>query len=154
MIIFPGIVNGILSTIVTLRIGLPIIRCPPDEASQLVAQKLHEKLHALYTGGGQDLFAATLAGEPRPLLALLDRDLDLGTCLAHTWTYQSMCHDVLGMKLNKLSITENEDSAEKAAKKTYDIDVGRFFFRQMLNICSTTQMNETDGHFLRLVWQP
>ena len=34
-------------------------------------------------------------GLQRPLLALLDRNLDLATPLHHTWTYQALAHDVL-----------------------------------------------------------
>ena len=31
----------------------------------------------------------------RPLLIVLDRNLDLATPFHHTWTYQALAHDVL-----------------------------------------------------------
>lgn len=31
----------------------------------------------------------------RPLLVLVDRNIDLATPLHHTWTYQALVHDVL-----------------------------------------------------------
>ena len=31
----------------------------------------------------------------RPVLIILDRNVDLCTPLHHTWTYQALCHDVL-----------------------------------------------------------
>ena len=30
----------------------------------------------------------------RPLLVILDRNMDLATALHHTWTYQALVHDV------------------------------------------------------------
>lgn len=36
-----------------------------------------------------------VVGLQRPLLVLLDRNLDLATPLHHTWTYQALAHDVL-----------------------------------------------------------
>ena len=31
----------------------------------------------------------------RPLLVILDRNIDLATPLHHTWTYQALVHDVM-----------------------------------------------------------
>ena len=36
-----------------------------------------------------------MVGLQRPLLVLLDRNMDLATPLHHTWTYQALSHDVL-----------------------------------------------------------
>ena len=36
-----------------------------------------------------------MVGLQRPLLILLDRNMDLATPLHHTWTYQALAHDVL-----------------------------------------------------------
>ena len=34
----------------------------------------------------------------RPLLVILDRNMDLATPFHHTWTYQALAHDVLVSK--------------------------------------------------------
>lgn len=36
----------------------------------------------------------------RPVLILLDRDLDIPTVLHHTWTYQALVHDILGLAVS------------------------------------------------------
>ncbi len=38
---------------------------------------------------------APLCSFSRPLLVILDRNIDLATPLHHTWTYQALTHDVL-----------------------------------------------------------
>ncbi|CAD7967125.1 unnamed protein product [Amoebophrya sp. A120] len=149
-----SIATGILSLLVTLKVGIPIIRCPPNDAAQLVAQKLHEKIYDLTSNSGSggsanktgDLFQGSFAhaGEPRPVLCLLDRDLELGTMLAHTWTYESMCQDVLGMRLNKLSVIENEDDPVKAQKKTYDIDPNDKFWSEYQHVIIHEQFEAVD----------
>ncbi|CAD7952876.1 unnamed protein product [Amoebophrya sp. A25] len=144
------IVNGILSTLVTLRVGVPVIRCPADDAAQLVAQKLHEKLYELLQSapatGTADLFerAGGYQAEGRPLLCLLDRELELATLLHHTWTYETMCHDVLDMRLNKLSVIENEEDPTKAAKKTYDIDATDKFWSDYQHVIIHEQFEAVD----------
>ena len=35
---------------------------------------------------------------------LLDRNMDLTTMLNHTWTYSTLVHDLLNMKLNRVVI--------------------------------------------------
>ena len=46
----------------------------------------------------------------RPLLVILDRQVDLATPLHHTWTYQALAHDVLQYHLNSVSISEATNS--------------------------------------------
>jgi len=53
------------------------------------------------------------------VLCIVDRDVDLVTMVNHTWTYQAMCHDVLGMKLKKLKVPGDGDGSKE---KAYDID--------------------------------
>jgi hypothetical protein len=35
---------------------------------------------------------------------ILDRNVDLIPMLAHSWTYQALVHDVLDMKLNRVTV--------------------------------------------------
>ena len=44
------------------------------------------------------------------MLVILDRQVDLGTPLHHTWTYQALAHDVLQYHLNSVSISETANS--------------------------------------------
>ena len=69
-------------------------------------------------------FTPSGVGDTRCLLCLLDRDVDLETMLQHTWHYEPMLHDVLGMQRNMVSIdVDQEDPSKPKQKKSYDIDV-------------------------------
>lgn len=46
--------------------------------------------------------------------------------LSHSWTYQALVHDVLNMKLNKVTVPNPEGG--KMQPKTYDIDSKDFFW--------------------------
>lgn len=41
---------------------------------------------------------------PSLVLVILDRNVDLVPMLSHSWTYQALVHDVLDMKLNRVSV--------------------------------------------------
>lgn len=69
----------------------------------------------------------------RPLLVLVDRNMDMATPLHHTWTYQALVHDVLDLNLNRITMKEGEGSdagpdshrhgpAYKAKSKTCDLN--------------------------------
>lgn len=38
------------------------------------------------------------------MLVILDRNVDLVPMLSHSWTYQALVNDVLGMKLNRVTV--------------------------------------------------
>lgn len=40
----------------------------------------------------------------RIVLVLFDRNVDLVPMLSHSWTYQALVNDVLGMKLNRVTV--------------------------------------------------
>ncbi|CAH8605127.1 unnamed protein product [Dicrocoelium dendriticum] len=65
----------------------------------------------------------------RPLLVLLDRNLDLATPLHHELTYQSLVHDIFNIHLNRIQVdlsltkevaqaTDNKSSKSPLSKKT------------------------------------
>ena len=79
---------------------VPIIRCPKGNAATMVAEKLDKKLRDNIRDTRNSLFTldSVQAGQfsfQRPLLVLLDRNVDLATPFHHTWTYQALAHDVL-----------------------------------------------------------
>jgi len=131
------IVDGLLSVLITAR-ALPIIRCPPNEVAEMVGRRLEERIRELLGKGaaGAELFSNASSGpassEPsgRPLLCILDRDMDLVTMLNHTWTYQAMAQDILGMRLNRLTVPveSSSDSSAPPKPKSYDVDEGDGFW--------------------------
>ena len=38
------------------------------------------------------------------VLVLLDRNIDLVPMVSHSWTYQALVNDVLGMRLNRVAV--------------------------------------------------
>lgn len=106
----------------------------------MVARRLEERIRELLARSGSDLFSgggiagagsqtstldAAGAANQRPLLCIMDRDADLVTMLHHTWTYQAMVQDVLGMRLNKVTVPVDSADADKSQPpkpKAYDVD--------------------------------
>ncbi|PWZ02687.1 Sec1-like protein [Testicularia cyperi] len=125
---------GLFSTLATMGV-MPIIRCPRGNAAELVARKLESKIreHVTSSRGGTNLFseAAGASGNPswsstRPLLVVLDRNVDLVPMLAHSWTYQALVQDVLDLKLNRVTVVTTENGV--TSKRTYDLDSKDFFW--------------------------
>lgn len=48
----------------------------------------------------------------RPLLAIVDRHVDISTMLHHTWTYQALAHDLLEYKLNRVGYDDTDTKGE------------------------------------------
>lgn len=58
------------------------------------------------------------------VLLILDRNVDLVSVLAHGWTYQALVSDCLEIKLNRVTVTQQQN------KKSYDLDSKDFFWAQ------------------------
>lgn len=123
-----SIVDSLFSVCVTLG-NVPIIRCPRNSAAEMVARKLEKKLRENLYDARNNLFHmdATQAGSfsfQRPLLVILDRNVDMATPLHHTWTYQALAHDVMDLSLNRIMIEEDpEKSTGGARRKTKSCDL-------------------------------
>ena len=126
-----SIVEGLFSVFVTLGV-VPVIRCPKGNAAEMVAVKLNQKLKQNLQDIRNNLFTAgdsftqeNSMPRPRPLLVLLDRNMDMATPLHHTWTYQALAHDVLNLKLNQIKIEESNAASGAKPKrpviKSYDL---------------------------------
>ncbi|CAG2112388.1 unnamed protein product, partial [Medioppia subpectinata] len=117
----------------------------PSNAAEMVAEKLDKKIrenlrdarNSLFNGG--DMFGANVALTfQRPLLVVLDRNMDMATPLHHTWTYQALAHDVLDLKLNQVRIEESTGdksppavaSKPKRPVKAYDLNPLDKFWEQ------------------------
>jgi len=122
------IVTGLFCVLVTLGV-VPYIRCPRGGAAEVVAAKLDGRLRETLSQRG-NLFAeasaaAAAAAQPaaaasRPLLCLFDRSFDCASCVQHSWTYQPLCADVLGLRLNRVAV---QVAPPPAPKKAYELDV-------------------------------
>lgn len=121
-----SIVDGLFSVFVTLGV-IPVIRCPKGNAAEMVSSKLDKKLRTALHDSRNSLFQTAtypqddLMPRVRPLLIVLDRNMDMATPLHHTWTYQALAHDVLSLKLNRIDLKEDSASASKKTNKIFDL---------------------------------
>ncbi|KAI8917589.1 Sec1-like protein [Powellomyces hirtus] len=124
------IVGSLFSVLVTMGV-VPIIRCQRGNAAEVVATKLEARLRDHLLNSRANLFSdggAINRSMARPVLIILDRNLDLNTMLTHTWTYATLVHDIFDMKLNRVVIQEADNGQQK--RKTFDIDVNDFFWKK------------------------
>lgn len=137
--ILDSIVDSLFSVFVTLG-TVPIIRSPRGNAAEMVAEKLDKKIRENLRDPRNSLFTtdALQSGQfsfQRPLLVILDRNMDMATLFHHTWTYQALAHDVLDLQLNRLMIEEVEKAGHVGAKplkksKSYDLSISDKFWQQ------------------------
>ncbi|KAK7084719.1 Sec1 domain containing protein 1 [Halocaridina rubra] len=130
-LIMDSVVDSLFSVFVNLG-QVPIIRCQRGNAAESVAERLDKKLrenardtrNSFFTGFSTDSFAAGQLSFQRPLLVLIDRNVDLATPLHHTWTYQALTHDILNLSLNRVSVTEQEGAhgTTRPKSKEYDLN--------------------------------
>ncbi|XP_042646738.1 sec1 family domain-containing protein 1 isoform X2 [Tyto alba] len=140
--IMDTIVDSLFCFFVTLG-AIPIIRCSRGTAAEMVAVKLDKKLRENLRDARNSLFTGDTLGAgqfsfQRPLLVLVDRNIDLATPLHHTWTYQALVHDVLDFHLNRVNLEEStgmESSPagarpKKKNKKSYDLTTSDKFWQK------------------------
>ncbi|KAJ3190723.1 Vesicle trafficking between the ER and Golgi [Irineochytrium annulatum] len=128
------IAGALFSVLVTAGVT-PVIRSPPNTSASAVAQKLETRLRDHLMNRTHALAGDTTVGAAlsRPVLILLDRNFDLATMLAHTWTYSTLVHDVLEMRLNRLIVEVEEDKGRKV-RRTYDVDQSDFFWKRNMGL--------------------
>ncbi|KAF2435793.1 Sec1-like protein [Tothia fuscella] len=121
------IVSGLFSVVVTMK-SMPIIRCPKGNAAEMIAAKLDRKLRDhILNSKDNNLFSGSTS---RPVLIIVDRNVDLVPMLSHSWTYQSLVHDVLKMRLNQITVEVpgDESGNAKPVRKHYDLKANDFFW--------------------------
>lgn len=107
---------------------IPIIRAAKNTAAELVARRLDTRIHQWLAS--RPAFSAdqapSIASFQRPVLIILDRNIDLTVMINHSWTYQPLVHDLLNMSLNRVAFQLQEDAEAgkpaKPATKNYDLD--------------------------------
>ncbi|XP_030337479.1 sec1 family domain-containing protein 1 isoform X2 [Strigops habroptila] len=140
--IMDTIVDSLFCFFVTLG-AIPIIRCSRGTAAEMVAVKLDKKLRENLRDARNSLFTGDTLGAgqfsfQRPLLVLVDRNIDLATPLHHTWTYQALVHDVLDFHLNRVNLEESTGTESSPAgarpkkknKKSYDLTMSDKFWQK------------------------
>lgn len=112
------IVSGLFCVLATLGV-VPVIRCARGGPAEMVASALDARLrdhlvtrNNLFTEGGN-----VTSSFQRPILCLFDRNFELSVGIQHDWSYCPLVHDVLGLKLNRVTMP-----AEKGAAKSYELD--------------------------------
>ncbi|KAG6873837.1 hypothetical protein C0995_010449 [Termitomyces sp. Mi166 len=127
------VASGLFSAVVTMG-HVPYIRAPRGNAAEMIAKRLDTKIRdtlltaSRSTSSSSNLFAQDstgLSNLQRPLLLILDRNVDLVSVLSHGWTYQALVSDCLDMKLNRVIVTSKDQP-----KKEYDLDSNDFFWQR------------------------
>lgn len=116
--IIEKIVSGLFCVLATLAV-VPIIRCPRGGPAEMVASLLDQRLrdHLL---ARNNLFSEAgnfTSSFQRPILCLFDRNFELSVAIQHDFRYRPLAHDVLGLRLNRLSV-----QGEKGGMKSYELD--------------------------------
>ncbi|KAH7396814.1 SEC1 family transport protein-like protein SLY1 [Phaeosphaeria sp. MPI-PUGE-AT-0046c] len=126
------IVSGLFSVVVTMGV-VPIIRCPKGGAAEDISAKLDRKLRDHILNSKTNLFSDQKSStvSSRPVLVLVDRNVDLVPMFSHSWIYQSLIYDVLDFNLNKITMSVPIDKShpEKGSKKqSYDLTASDYFW--------------------------
>nr|GAT43942.1 Sly1 vesicle trafficking sec1-like protein [Mycena chlorophos] len=129
------IASGLFSVVATIG-HVPYIRCPRGNAAEMIAKKLETKIRdallmaSRHSSNSNALFAqdsSGLAGLQRPLLLILDRNLDLASPILHGWTYQALISDCFQMNLNRVVVPATTTQPAQP-KRNYDLDSKDFFW--------------------------
>nr|XP_022906096.1 protein sly1 homolog [Onthophagus taurus] len=124
-LIMNSMVDSLFSFFVTMG-SVPIIRSPKGNAAEMVAKQLDKKLRDNLFDARNNLFQNDAqAGNfnfQRPLLIILDRNVDMATPLHHTWTYQALAHDVLDLTLNRVVIEEPAVGGARSKTRPCELD--------------------------------
>lgn len=119
------IADGLLASLITMG-SVPIIRCPKNGPAELVATQLDLKLRD-YISNSRNV--ANHPIQQRPVLILLDRNIDLASMFSHSWIYQCMVSDVFELRRNTIKVAKYGDS-ERPQIKSYDVDPKDFFWNK------------------------
>jgi hypothetical protein len=126
----------------------------------MISAKLDRKLRDHILNSKDNLFSASTrtttgsASTPtsRPVLIILDRNVDLIPMLSHSWTYQSLVHDVLDMKLNRITVetpVEEGNPSKGVTKKAYDLTANDFFWAKNAGVPFPQVAEDIDAELTR-----
>jgi len=85
----------------------------------LIAPKLDRKLRDhILSSKDQSLFQT--GSTARPLLAIVDRAVDITSQVCHSWIFQSLVYDALDVHLNQITVEVSDDNGH-TTKKNFDL---------------------------------
>lgn len=116
------VVDGLFSVLITLGV-VPIIRTQLGGAAKAIGAALSKKLRDNLDIFQRASVSSRALAFRRPLLLLVDRTLDFNPIMYHSWTYQSLVHDCLELKLNRVKVEVPSPSGDKPSTlKSYVLD--------------------------------
>ena len=149
------IVSGLFSVCVTMG-SMPIIRCPDKGEAKDIATKLDRKLRDHLLNSKDNLFSGTAQKQhstyvpaSRPVLVIVERDVDLIPMLSHSWTYQSLVHDVLNMHLNRITVPVADATDSNAKPRSYDLNASDFFWTRNASVPFPQVAEDIDAELTR-----
>jgi hypothetical protein len=124
---------GLLSVVGTTGC-VPVIRCPRGGAPEMVARKLN-KLIAEHPSTGANYNHSHHSKHMRPLLVILDRNMELITPIQHSSTYQALIDDLLTHQANRVEFTTKAEGGVRSQVKKFDLDadLDTFYQRHKFN---------------------
>lgn len=122
--------SGIFSVLMSFGCCAPIICSPSSSSSENslakgVCSKLESRIknHLINTKSPLSLSNPSASpNQPRPLLLVVDRRIDLAGPLKHSSAYNALIDEILGLNSNQIQIA--------ATGKTFDIDKRDWFWRE------------------------
>ena len=127
--IVEGSVSGIFSVLMSFGCNAPII-CTPQQSTNssnltsLICGKLESKIrnHLINTKSPLSLSNPQASpNQPRPLLLVIDRRIDIAGPLKHSASYNALIDEILGINSNQIQIPGG---------KSFDIDRRDWFWRE------------------------
>ena len=125
----------------------------------MISAKLDRKLRDHVINSKNNLFSGVNqkgASAPtpslRPVLVIIDRNVDLIPMLSHSWTYQSLVHDVLKMRLNRITVelpSDEKDPSRGTIKRSYDLHSNDFFWSRNAGIPFPQVAEDIDAELSR-----
>ena len=100
---------GLYAIFATLG-AMPIIRATKGHMADEIAKILDKKLRDSLRDNRATMFMDQGLNFQRPLLVMLDRNVDYSAPLMHSMALQSICHDVLDLNLNYITVKQEIDN--------------------------------------------
>lgn len=110
-------------------------------AASLIAPKLDRKLRDhILSSKDQSLFQT--GSTARPLLAIVDRAVDITSQVCHSWIFQSLVYDALDVHLNQITVEVSDDN--NSVKKNFDLKSNDAFWAKHASDPFPTAAQEID----------
>jgi len=125
--ILQRIVDGLFAASVALRMQ-PVVRYA--RASPLclkIAQQLQSKLDE------EHILFEQMGGGHQSVILLTDRRLDPVTPLLNQWTYQAMCHEMIGLEKNRMDLRRSPGVKKEFEEVVMSCSQDKFFEENLVS---------------------